>query len=75
MCDELKKKCASIFYRFLHLDLVDLDAEELVFKVIVEIEAVAILHIFPSRVLVEHTCFSTGQGLQGTPELSVLCAG
>ncbi len=55
------------FYRFLHLDLVDLDAEQFVFEVIVEIETVSILHIFSSRVLVEDTCLPAGQGLQRTP--------
>lgn len=63
------------FYRFLHLDLVDLDPEQFVFKIVIEIEAVSILHVFPSRVLVEYTCFSTGQGLQCTPELTLLCVG
>lgn len=49
------------FYRFLHLDLVDLDAEQFVFEIIVEIETVSILHVFPSRILVEDSCFSAGQ--------------
>lgn len=65
----------SYFYRFFHLNLIDLDAKELVFEVVVEIETVSILHIFPSRILVKDTCFPTGQGLQGTPELTLLCAG
>lgn len=63
------------FYRFFHLDLVDLDAEQFVFEIIVEIEAVSILHVFPSRILVEDACFPAGQGLQRTPELPLLCTG
>ena len=63
------------FYRFFHLDLVDLDAEQLVFKISVEIETVSILHVFPSRVLVEDARFSAGEGLKCSPELSLLCAG
>lgn len=66
------KRCQ---YRFLHLDLIDLDAEQLVFKIIVEIEPVSVLNIFPTGVLVEDAGFSAGQGLQRTPELSVLCEG
>lgn len=66
------KRCQ---YRFLHLDLIDLDAEQLVLKFIVEIEPVSILNIFPTGVLVEDAGFSAGQGLQRTPELSVLCEG
>lgn len=73
--DELNKEMCSYFYRFFHLNLIDLDAKQLVFKIVVEIETVSILHIFPSRILVKDTCFPTSQGLQGTPELSLLCAG
>lgn len=62
-------------YRFLHLDLVDLNAEQFVFEIIVEIETVSILHVFSPRVLVEDSCFSAGQWLQSTPELSLLCTG
>lgn len=62
-------------YCFLHLDLVDFDAEEFVFEVVVEVEAVSVLHVFPSGVLVEDAGFSAGQGLQRTPELALLCAG
>lgn len=64
-----------MFYRFLHLDLVDLDAEQFMFEIIVEIEAVSVLHVLPSRVLVEDASLSAGQGLQRPPELSLLCAG
>lgn len=53
--------------------LVDLDTEQFVFKIIVKIKPVAVLHVFPPRVLVENTCFSTGQGLKCPSELSVLC--
>lgn len=60
-------------YRFLHLDLIDLNAEQLVLKFIVEIEPVSILNIFPTGVLIKDTGFSAGQGLQRTPELSILC--
>lgn len=70
-----KEEMRSYFYRFLHLNLVDLDAEQFVFEIVVEIETVSILHIFPSRVLVEDPCFSAGQRLQRTPELSLLCGG
>lgn len=59
-------------YRFFHLDLIDLDAEQLVLKFVVEIESISVLHVFATRVLVEDTGFSAGQGLQRTPELSVL---
>lgn len=72
--DENTEMCHH-FYRFLHLDLIDLDAEQLVFKIIVEIKTISILHVFPTRILVEDACFSTGQGLQCTSELSFLCAG
>lgn len=73
--DELNEGMCSYFYRFFHLNLIDLDAKQLVFKIVVEIETVSVLHIFPSRILVKDTCFPTGQGLQRTPELSLLCAG
>lgn len=73
--DELNEEMCSYFYRFFHLNLIDLDAKQLVFKIVVEIETVSILHIFPSRILVKDTCFPTGQGLQGTPELTLLCVG
>lgn len=63
------------FYRFLHLDLVDLDAEQFMFKIIVEVETVSVLHVFPSRVLVEDACLSAGQRLQRALELSLLCEG
>lgn len=62
-------------YRFLHLDLIDLNAEQLVLKFIVEIKPVFVLNIFATGVLVEDAGFSTGQGLQRTPELSILCKG
>ncbi len=71
----VKNETCLYFYRFLHLDLVDLDAEQFVFKIVVEIETVSILHVFPSRVLVEDASFSAGQGLQCASELSLLCAG
>lgn len=76
MCEEIKKEMCQYFnfiYRFLHLDLVDFYAEQFVFKIIVEIETISIFHVFPSRVLVEDACFSTGQGLQSAPELFLLC--
>lgn len=63
------------FYRFLHLDLVDLDAEQFMFKIIVEVETVSVLHVFPSRVLVEDACLSAGQRLQRALELSLFCEG
>lgn len=66
--------CLS-FYRFLHLYLIDLDAKQFMFKIVVEIEAVSVLYIFASWVLVENACFSAGQGLQCTPELPLLCTG
>ena len=69
-----KKDICECFYRLLHLDLVDLDAEQLVFKIIVGIKAVSVLHVFPSGVLVKDSCFPAGQGLQRTLELSLLCA-
>lgn len=72
---ELNEEMCSYFYRFFHLNLIDFDAKQLVFKIVVEIETVSVLHIFPSRILVKDTCFPTGQGLQGTAELSLLCAG
>lgn len=58
-----KKTICKHLYRFLHLDLVDLDAEQFMFEIVVEIETVSILHILPPRVLVEDTSFSAGQGL------------
>lgn len=74
MCSERKKGICQYFYRFLHLDLVDLDSEQFVFKIVVEIEAVSIFHVFPSRVLVEDARLSAGQGLQCALKLSLLCA-
>lgn len=68
-----RRKTKRCQYRFLHLDLIDLDAEQLVLKLIVEIEPVSVLNIFPTGVLIEYAGFSAGQGLQRTPELSVLC--
>lgn len=47
-------------YRFLHLDLINLDAEQLVLKFIVEIEPVSVLNLFPTGVLVENASFSAG---------------
>lgn len=44
------------------------------FEVVVEIEAVAVLHVLPSRVLVEDPGLAAGQGLKGPPEFSLLCA-
>lgn len=70
---EINKKKITLFYRFLHLYLVDLDTEQFVFKIIVKIKPVAVLYVFPPRVLVKNTCFSTGQGLKCPSELSVLC--
>lgn len=55
--------------------MVDLDAEQFVFKIVVEVESVSVFHIFPSRVLVEDAGFPTSQGLQSAPELSFLCVG
>lgn len=75
MCKKRKKKKESCccFYRFLHLDLIDLDAEQFVFEVVVEIESVSVLHVFASGILVEDSCLSTGEGLQRAIELSLLC--
>ena len=60
-------------YRLFHLDLVDLDAEQLVFEVLVEVEAVSVLHVFPPGVLVEDTGLSTCQRLERTLQLPLLC--
>lgn len=68
-------KATRRHYRFLHLDLIDLDAEQLVLKFTVEIEAVSVLHIFAAGVLVENAGFPAGQRLQRTPELFVLWEG
>lgn len=73
--NEFNEKTKRQWYRFFHLDLIDLDAEQLVLKFIVEIEPVSVLHIFATRVLVEDAGFSTCQRLQRTPELPVLCMG
>lgn len=62
-----------VFYRFFHLNLVDLDAEQFVFKIHVEVEAISVFHVFPSRVLVEDSGFPAGQGLQCALQLSLLC--
>lgn len=67
------KESCCCFYRLLHLDLIDLDAEQFVFEVIVEIESVSVLHVFASGVLVEDSSLSTGEGLQRAIELSLLC--
>lgn len=56
------------------MNLINLDAKELVFEVVVEVEAVSVFHVFPAGVLVEDACLSAGQGLQGASELSLLCA-
>lgn len=61
-------------YCFFHLDLINLDAKQLVFEVVVEIEAVSVLHVLPPGVLVKDAGLSAGQGLQGSSEFSLLCA-
>ena len=60
-------------YRFLHLDLVDLDAEQLVPEVLVEVEAVSVLHVLPAGVLVEDTGLTASQRLERTLQLPFLC--
>lgn len=60
-------------YRFFHLDLVDLYSEELMSEVIVTREFVAILHIFALWDFGQDSGLSTSQGLQGSPQLTVLC--
>ena len=48
-------------YRFFHLDLVDLDPEELMFEVIVAGELVAVLHVFALGEFGEDSSLPTGQ--------------
>lgn len=48
-------------YRLFHLDLVDLDPEELVFEVIIAGELVTVLHVFALGRFGEHTGLSTCQ--------------
>lgn len=39
-------------YRLLHLNLVDFDAEQFVSEVVIEVEAVSVLHFFPSGIFI-----------------------
>lgn len=48
-------------YRFFHLNLINLDPEELVFEVIIARKFVPILHIFAFWDFGEDACFSTGK--------------
>lgn len=72
--DLTDEQLLCVSYRFFHLDLINLDAKQLVSEVVVEIETVSVLHVLPARVLVEDAGLSAGQGLQGPSELSLLCA-
>lgn len=72
---DLKKKADRIglSYSFFHLDLVDLNPEELVFEIIIARKLVSIFYVFAFWGFGENSCFPTGQGLQSTPQFTVLC--
>lgn len=57
---------ANGFYRFFHLDLVDFDPEQLVFKVIVARKLVSIFHVFALWSFGEHACFPTSERLESS---------
>lgn len=39
-------------YRLLHLNLVDFNTEQFVFEVVIEVEAVSVLHVFPPGIFI-----------------------
>ena len=57
---------------FSELDLVDLDATELVFEVLVVLKDVCVSHVLALGGLEEHTCLPQGQRLQGSTKLVAL---
>lgn len=59
-------------HRLFHLNLVDFDAEEFVFEVAVEVEAISVLHVFPSWNFIEYASFPAGQRLKRALELFIL---
>jgi len=50
-------------YSFLHLYLIDFDAEQFICKVLVELKLIQVLHITTSWCLLQHPCFTTCQRL------------
>lgn len=59
-------------YSFLHLDLIDLYSEQLVFEVSIENELISIFHLLSFGTFNQHPCFPTGQRLQRSSQLTVL---
>lgn len=60
-------------YRFFHLDLVDFDAEKLVFEVVVAGKLVSIFYVLALWNFSEHACLPTGERLESPAQLAVLC--
>lgn len=42
------------------------------FKIVVEVEAVSVLHVFPSGIFIKYASFPTCQGLQRAFQLTLL---
>lgn len=59
-------------HRLLHLNLVDFNAEEFMSEVVIEVEAVSVLHVFASGVFIKYAGFPTCQGLQRASQLALL---
>lgn len=59
-------------YRLLHLNLIDFNAEQLMFEVVVEVEAVSVLYVFPSGIFIKNASFPACQGLQCAFQLTLL---
>lgn len=59
-------------YRFLHLDLVDLNPKELIRKFIVELELVIVFDLAPLRDLGDDAGLAAGQRLERAAQLAVL---
>lgn len=59
-------------HRLLHLNLVDFDAEKFMLEVVVEVEVVSVLHVFPSGIFIKYASFPTCQGLQRASQLTLL---
>lgn len=62
----------SIAYRLFHLNLVDLNPEEFVRKLVVELKLVVSLHFASFGNLGEHTSFAAGQRLKRAAHFTVL---
>lgn len=59
-------------YGFLHLDLIDLYSEQLVFEVCIEDELISVFHLLPFGTFNQDPGFTTGERLQCSSQLTVL---